>query len=126
LQAIQGRTLAILFTSDRLMRMSDHTSLYPSTAYALPSFFSDIDQIITRDLTSSPDAYRRNLHRALIDVYEGLMNSNELQRSDVPLLARGSLKSIKARAASAAGQGGVAGMHADDMVARIDEILDND
>jgi len=126
LQAIQSRTLSILFTSDRLMRMSDHATLYPSTSYALPSFFSDIDQIITRDLTSSPDAYRRNLHRALIGVYERLMNSDDLQSSDVPLLARGSLKSIKSRAASAAGLGGVSGMHADDIVARIDEILEID
>ena len=122
-QGIQGRTLRILFTSDRLMRMSDHASLYPSTSYPLPSFFSDIDGIITRDLTSSPDAYRRNLHRVLIRVYENLMNSSELQSSDVPLLARGSLKSIRSRAASASGQGGIGGMHADDIVARIDKIL---
>lgn len=125
-QGIQERTLRILFFSDRLMRMSDHTSLYPSTSYDLASFFKDIDQIITRDLSSSPDVYRRNLHRVLIDVYEGLMNSSEVKSSDVPLLARGSLKSIRSRASSASNGSSIGAMHADDIVARIDEILDAD
>ena len=127
-QSIQGRTLRILFTSDRMLRMADHESLYPTSAYSLASFFGDIDQIITRDLGGSPDAYRRNLHRALVTTYAGLMNSSDfnLKSSDIPLLARGSLKAMRSKAQAAASRGGVAGMHADDIVARIDEILDMD
>jgi|GEM_PF-5386501 len=108
--------------------MADHAVLDNSTAYRLDELFSDVERMLTRDITSASDTYRRNLHRVLIHIYEELMNTSNfnIQSSDVPLLARGSLQSIKSKAQSAAGLSGMTGMHAKDLIARIDEILDND
>ncbi len=128
MQGIQDRTLHILFNDDRLLRMADHQMMYGATAYPLSDMFGDIEQMITRDIASNADVYRRNLHRVLIHIYEGLMSStnSDIQVSDVPLFARGSLMSIKRKAQSAAAQGGITGMHGADLVARIDAILDVD
>lgn len=127
-QGIQDRTLHILFNDSRLLRMADHEMMNGNSAYALSDFFNDVNNMITRDVTSGPDVYRRNLHRTLIHIYEGLMNSSnsDIQLSDVPLLARGGLLSIKSKAQGVASTNGVNGLHAMDMVARIDEILDID
>ena len=127
-QGMQDRTLHILFNDSRLLRMADHEMMNGSSAYALSDFFGDVNNMITRDISGGPDVYRRNLHRVLIHIYEGLMNSNnsDIQLSDVPLLARGSLLSIKSKAQGIASTSGVNGLHAMDMVARIDEILDID
>jgi len=127
-QGIQDRTLHILYNNNRLLRMADHEMMSGNAVYALNDFFSDMDNVITRDITGGADVYRRNLHRTLIHIYEGLMNSNDfsIQSSDVPLLARGRLMSIKSRAQGIASSNSVDGMHAADLIARIDKVLDVD
>ena len=128
IMGIQNRTLRLMFNEDRLLRMVDNLTLNQSNAYAPESFFKDVEMMITNDIGSSSDTYRRNLHRVLLHIYEGLMESNnfDVQVSDIPLLARAGLESIKSRARGMTGLSGMAGMHAKDLVARIDEILDND
>lgn len=128
IQGIQNGTMRILFYEDRLIRMADNEALNGQEAYQLNEFFGDIERIVTKDLSSNPDVYRRNLHRVLITGYKRLLDSENfsIQSSDVPLLVKGSLASIKSKAQSAAGLTGVTGMHAKDIISRIDDILDND
>ena len=128
IQGVQDRTLHLMFNNDRLLRMADNQTLNQDQAYPLESYFSDVESMITSDIGMSTDNYRRNLHRVLLHIYEGLMESNnfDIQVSDVPLLARGGLESIRRKAQSASGISGLTGMHARDIVARIDQILDAD
>ena len=128
IMGIQDRTLHLMFNEGRLTRMADNQTLQSGSSYSLEEYFSDVEQMITNDISNSSDNYRRNLHRVLLHIYDGLLKSNnfDVEMSDVPLLVRGSLNSIRSRAQGASRLSGMTGMHARDIVARIDEILDND
>ena len=130
IQGIQERTLGLLFNSRRLLRMADQQILHGSEVYTLTELFDDLESVIFEDLSvDGLDNYRRNLHRAYLEQYKNLLHSEnqDLQLSDVPLLVRGSLDSIKEKA-DAASQvlGGINALHAKDLVSRIDKILDPD
>ncbi len=126
IQGIQDGTIGLLFNSGRLLRMADQEVLYGSDVYTLGELFADLESVVFEDLASgNTDHYRRNLHRTMIRKYKQLLESEngDLQVSDVPLLVRGSLESVKSMADSATEPDGIHGMHAKDIVARIDEIL---
>ena len=120
IQTIQSRTLASLFSESRLLRMADLEVLDNGSSYPLNELFEDVEEAITNDLGVHSDRYRRNLHRVLIDRYENLLESKntDIQLSDVPLLVRGSLQSIKKKAQDSVGIGGVSELHAQDIIAR--------
>jgi hypothetical protein len=131
INTIQKRTLNNLLNTDRLIRLSENETLNGNTAYGPSTFIDDLEQAIYKDLRSGSvnDVYRRNLQKALVAEYHNVLATKDdgVLMSDVPSLIRGSLMNIQALAAqriNAADK--MTKLHAIDLKARIDEILDMD
>ena len=91
--------------------------------------FKDLRMGLWSELTSteSIDAYRRNLQRAHIVRLGQLMEQDMKNRSDIGAVSRGELKAIQEMAGSASSRyTGINQFHLDDVVAMIEELLDED
>jgi len=127
IQDIQERALRLLLNPDRIMRMNDNLALNGNKSYGPVGLFSNLDNMIFTEWKSgaSPDTYRRNLQRSLVDRYATLLKSEDVDfsASDAKALVRASLKQIQQWSRSAGGDR-MSRIHADDIQARIAEILD--
>lgn len=131
IQDLQERTLRILLLGDRLLRMSDHVAIHGDAAYSPAQLFEDLNKAAFSDLVQGAtiDPYRRNLHRAVINEYKKLIESQdqELDGSDIKALARYHLNQIVAKAKSATtGDSAINQAHREDLLSRIAIILDVD
>jgi hypothetical protein len=127
IKGIQTRTLGSLLSDRRMIRMIDNETLNGSKAYTVLSLMSDVRQGIWSELyaTKSIDAYRRNLQRNHIDVLGNLMTKG-VDISDVKPIVRGELNRIKSdvKKAVATAPNTITRYHLQDIVERIDAILD--
>jgi hypothetical protein len=152
--AAQSSVVAALLDPRRLDRLSMGEQMSPA-AYPLAQYMADLHRAVWTG--SSPDANRRALHRVYLDRLavliappatptgpgapgggggEGgppralppLLAPVNVQRSDLPALARSELRAIRAEAQRAAGGSSTAVQRAHwaDVVARADAILDPD
>ncbi|MFT4568155.1 MAG: hypothetical protein ACI9FN_003124 [Saprospiraceae bacterium] len=132
IQDLQERTLRILFISDRLLRMNDNLTLNGSEAYSPAELFNDLNTTAFNELSNGNtiDAYRRNLHRAVINQYKSILNNSDanFDGSDMKALARYALNDIKIRATLKVGGSSdiMNKAHLTDLIARIEMILDED
>jgi len=124
---LQSRTLRGLLSSRRMVRMIDNQTLNGSKAYTVLSMMSDVRRGVWAELYSrkSIDTYRRNLQRTHIGVLGNLM-SKGADISDVKPIVRGELNRIKrdTKRAIASAPNTLTRYHLQDIVERIDTILD--
>jgi hypothetical protein len=127
IKAMQTRTLNGVLNESRIIRMVDNQTLNGSKAYTVLSLMSDLRRGIWAELYSrkSIDAYRRNLQRAHISRL-GYLMSKGADISDIKPIVRGELNRIKrdAKKAIATAPNTITRYHLQDIVKRIDEILD--
>jgi hypothetical protein len=99
IRSLQTSTLNSLFAQDRMKRLSEQAALQGNKAYSLNDLFYDSKKMIYRelDLHTTPDAYRRNLHRALLDKLASLLtlDNTDISQSDISSLARLTVSQIK-------------------------------
>lgn len=99
IRSLQTSTLNALFAQDRMKRLSEQAALQGNKAYSLNDLFYDSKKMIYRelDLHTTPDAYRRNLHRALLDKFASLLtlDNTDISQSDISSLARLTVSQIK-------------------------------
>jgi len=99
IRSLQTSTLNALFAQDRMKRLSEQAALQGNKAYSLNDLFYDSKKMIYRelDLHTTPDAYRRNLHRALLDKLASLLtlDNTDISQSDISSLARLTVSQIK-------------------------------
>lgn len=124
---IQARTLNGLLNDARIIRMVDNETLNGSKAYTVLSMMSDLRKGVWAELYSrkSIDTYRRNLQRAHISRLGTLM-SKGTDISDIKSVVRGELNRIKSdtKKAIASAPNTMTRYHLQDVVERIDTILD--
>jgi len=124
---LQSRTLRGLLSSRRMVRMIDNQTLNGSKAYTVLSMMSDVRRGVWAELYSrkSIDTYRRNLQRTHIGVLGNLMSKGS-DISDVKPIVRGELNRIKrdTKRAIASAPNTLTRYHLQDIVERIDTILD--
>ena len=119
-----------LFQADRLNRLSEAETLYGSGVYTLLNLFTESKNGIFSELRGGGkiDGFRRNLQRAYVDKMKDLMElkADMYDQSDIKAMARGTLKILKGEVSSASGRMSdqVSKYHLEDMVERIDMILD--
>jgi len=127
---LQMRTLGGVFNADRLNRLMEADAMNGSTAYSMSDLFKGITDGIFSELSNntSIDPFRRNLQRGYVDQMAALMklDKSTYSQSDIKAMARGYLKKVKSRLSAANYSDDLQRFHIDDMVARIDEILDID
>jgi len=127
IKGMQSRTLRSLLSDRRMVRMIDNQTLNGSKAYTVLTMMYDLRRGIWAELYSkrSIDTYRRNLQRNHISVLGNLM-AKGLDISDVKPIVRGELNRIKrdVRSAIATAPNTMTRYHLQDIVERIDTILD--
>ena len=110
-----------------MVRMIDNQTLNGSKAYTVLSMMYDVRRGVWTELYSrkSIDTYRRNLQRTHIGVLGNLM-SKGADISDVKPIVRGELNRIKrdVKRAIATAPNTITKYHLQDIVERIDTILD--
>lgn len=140
---MQVSTLREVFDFSRLQRMIENEAMNGSSAYSVLELFDDLRTGVFSELKSGKaiDVYRRNLQRAYIERLEYLMTAEQpnvsssmadfigitsvdVSQSDIRAIARGELKRLKSMAQSAKGADTMSKYHLEDLVARIDVILD--
>ena len=123
LSATQRRLLMILVNGGRIDRMAEQVAR--GNDYAPVDFLGDLRAGLFNDLGSSPDLYRRNIHRAYVDQLSRFLVSPSAV-SDSAALARYELEAIKGMAdpAKHSGADAMSVAHMNDLRARIDEALD--
>ncbi|MGH7477770.1 MAG: zinc-dependent metalloprotease, partial [Longimicrobiales bacterium] len=133
----QAAVLATLLDARRLARMADLEVSQPG-AYPLAAYLGDLRDAVWGALAvTARDPYRRALQRAYIEELEQLMTEEpegmsflgpapDVSRSDIRPLARAQLRGLRAAAQTATAQtpAGIARAHLEDIVDRIDRILE--
>ncbi len=141
IQQVQASNLNALLTPARMVRMTE-AALVDGNSYSLMAFFGDLRAGIWSELdTGAPiDTYRRSLQRTHLERLAFLMedqeapsggrgggpggNSTNVLRSDIRPLVRAQLNALRADAEAANSSDEMTRYHLDDVVARIDDILD--
>ena len=124
---IQNRHLFGLLSAARLQRMIN-AEVTQKEFYAPADMVRDLRRGIFSETNAARnvDVFRRNLQKSFIERMRTLMNSNNVQNSDLFSIIRGELTTLKSvlRAASARQVNRITKYHYRDCIARIDDILD--
>lgn len=130
IKALQTRTLGSLFSADRVKRVLENESLNGNDAYKATQMMSDLRTGIFSELRTgrSIDTYRRNLQKAFVEQLGDLVNieDNDIRTTDIPSLSRGNLVTLRAEINRGLARQGdqMSRYHLQDLVSRIDQILD--
>ena len=144
IRGIQVRTLNNILSLGRMMRMVENETLNGTEAYTLVSMMSDLRNGIWSELryNKTIETYRRNLQRAHVERLASLMTAKDVKasnrssyvkstsvtvkQSDIIPVVRGELNRIKrdAQRASNSAPNTITRYHLQDIVKRIDGILD--
>jgi predicted Zn-dependent protease with MMP-like domain len=144
IRGIQTRTLNNILDFGRMERMIENETINGNNAYSFLSMMRDLRQGIWSELRTgrSIDTYRRNLQRAYIDRMEFLMTEEQSQipaafrrfvrrtnvnvnQSDIRAVVRAELKSLQHSVrAAVSNASGMKRIHLQDVLERIDSILD--
>ncbi|QCX39694.1 zinc-dependent metalloprotease [Aureibaculum algae] len=143
-RGVQARTLNNILDFGRMARMIENETLNGTKAYNLVDMMRDLRRGIWSEVYNgrSIDTYRRNLQRAYIDRMEYLMKNEQtsippqfrrwisrtnvnVKESDIRPIVRAELKSLQRSVrSSAANSSGMKRIHLQDIVERIENILD--
>ncbi|WP_117883606.1 zinc-dependent metalloprotease [Aureibaculum luteum] len=143
-RGVQARTLNNILDFGRMARMIENETLNGNKAYNLVDMMRDLRRGIWSEVYNgrSIDTYRRNLQRAYIDRMEYLMKNEQtsippqfrrwvsrtnvnVKESDIRPIVRAELKSLQRSVrSSAANSSGMKRIHLQDVVERIENILD--
>ncbi len=144
IRGVQVRALGRLLDPARMQRLIEAEVLDPASAYPLIEMMDDLKDGVWRELEGLEpiDTYRRNLQRGYLERLEYLMTEDveaspsgfgsrtavDVSQSDIRPLVRGQLEELREAATRAAGRVGdtVTRYHLNDVVARIDRILDHE
>ncbi len=134
IRGMQTRTLGNLLDFGRMQRLIENESLN-TDAYTLVAMMKELRYGVWKELRSgrSIDTYRRNLQRAYIDRMEYLMTKDKtskrgtnvnVSQSDIRAVVRAELKTLKRSVTNARKGNSISRIHLDDIVVRINDILD--
>jgi hypothetical protein len=152
--ARQATVLTSLLGTPRLGRLAEAEQIDPADAYPLAEFLTDLkSDVWGAPGSGAPDANRRMLQRVYVERLAAIVNppppptltagaapptpqppvalppfvgAPNLTRSDLPALARAQLRQIRddARRGAASAQSAVARAHWQDIVDRVDDVLE--
>jgi hypothetical protein len=140
----QSRWLGSLMEGGRLKRIIEQEAMIGQKAYTLSNLMDDTYAGVFNELRtgSNIDVYRRNLQRAYVEQIGDLIESestlsfgrngisiSSTANTDIPAYGRAQLKKIRSaasRRSSSVSLDNATRIHLEDLIARIDEILDND
>ena len=117
-----------LLNVDRMKRLVEQEAFNGSDSYSLGQMLDDVRSGVWSEVSSgrATDAYRRNLQRAYLDRMAALMVDEAALQTDVSPFARGQLVTLRGQVQRAVGRAPdrATRLHYQDVVVRIDRILD--
>ncbi len=112
----------------RMKRVIEQEALGPDGSYPLHEMLTDLRAAIWAELGErrAVDPFRRNLQRGYLDRMEDILENQDAVRTDIAPLVRGQLRAVEAEAAATRSEiaDEVTRLHLDDVIARIERILD--
>jgi hypothetical protein len=128
-KASQNRVLTTLFENARVSRLIEQEAIDGAAAYRPTDFFADVRRGIWSELNTAQvriDAYRRNLQRSYLDLFNDKLNGRAPVTNDTRAFIRGELSSLKATivAAQAKTRDRATLLHLQDTQDQIAKILD--
>lgn len=131
IRQLQAGALSRVLQVERMKRLVEDEAFQGEDAYTLGEMLDDLRGAVWTELRSGEaiDTYRRNLQRAYLDRVAELMEDEEAMAADIVPFLRGELRALRRQiqGGSMAERGPRATrLHLDDVVSRIEEILDLD
>ncbi len=139
IRSMQVRTLNNLLDFGRMARLMENEEVNGSEGYGLLEMMTDLRKGLFKELSSgrSIDRYRRNLQRAYVERLEFIMKNDQpsafrrfgsginVAQSDIRPIVRAELQTLQRDARRAAGRTSdrLSRIHLQDLVERIDMIL---
>ena len=130
IKGLQTRTLRSLFSGDRVKRVLENEALNGNDAYKATAMMTDLRNGIFAELRTgrSIDTYRRNLQKAFVEQLGDLVNitNSDIRTTDIPSLSRGNLVTLRTEINRGLARQTdlMSRYHLQDLVSRIDQILD--
>jgi hypothetical protein len=130
IRGLQVSALSRLLQVSRMERLVEQEAFGGDAAYGLGEMLDDVRAGIWTEARrgEATDAFRRNLQRAYVQRMADLMQDEDALQSDVAPMVRGQLDTLRDEVERAAERTShrPTRLHYDDIVARIDAILDPD
>lgn len=130
IRSLQERQLSGLLRSDRLARLVEQEAFNGAEAYVLTDMLEDLRTGLWAELGEgeSIDGFRRNLQRSHVAKLGVLLDEDIAKRTDVGAAARAELRMVREAASNAVSkyEPGIISYHLEDVVALINEMLDQD
>lgn len=128
IRTLQVDALQRLLNVSRMKRQIEQEALLGPDTYGLQKMLADLRRSVWTELdTGSPiDPFRRNLQRGYLDRVQTLLEDEAARASDIAPLMRGELKAVSRAAEDSrlASPDELRQLHLEDVITRIDEILD--
>ena len=128
IRRLQVDALGGLLSVNRMKRLAEQTALSRAEAYSLREMLADLRRAVWWELeTGAPvGPFRRNLQRGYLEEVEELLRNEDALATDIAPLLRGELSAIREAAEAVATEPSdpLSGLHVEDVIARIGEILD--
>jgi hypothetical protein len=100
----QTRVLTTLFDNTRVNRLIEQEAIDGQAAYRATAFFADVRKGIWSELNAAQvkvDAYRRNLQRSYLDLFNDKLNGRSPVTNDARAFIRGELAALRSSIAGA-------------------------
>ncbi len=136
-RGLQTGTLNSILEPRRLGRVIENQTLNGASAYTITELYADLRSGIWSELSNGTtvDPYRRALQRAHVERLETLLKavdaggfgaSINTSQSDIPAISRAELKTLQTNLRNSRASFGdrMSQIHVDDLIVRIDNILD--
>ena len=122
----QVSALNRLLNADRMQRLIDQEAFFGNDAYTLAEMLDDTREGVFREAYEGDetDTFRRNLQRAYVQQLGALMTDEDAGETEVAAYARAELRTVRDLAAGASSGHRPTQIHFDDLVARIDAMLE--
>jgi len=129
IRQLQAGALNRVLDVDRMKRLIEDEAFRGEVAYGLVEMLDDLRASIWSELENAQaiDPYRRNLQRAYLERADSLMVDEEALATDIVPFLRGQLQTIRRQSQTRLALGGTpraTRLHLEDVVERIDGILD--
>ncbi len=128
IRGLQDQSLAMLINPERMKKMIENHALNGGNAYSIGEMVDDLTTNIYREIgaNATVDLYRRNLQRTFIEAMQRLIEStdNSVEHTDIKALGRGTLMDLRTKLKGATSRDKLTRYHIDDMVARIEKVLE--
>ena len=129
-QTLQGRHLASVMNTSRMIRLIEDEAFRGSAAYTLNEMLEDVRNGIWSELDpgNTIDVYRRNLQRVYLQLTKLMMESEEERviGSDIKAMVRAELQALNQQVTGAAGRvtDHATRVHLEDVKERIESVLE--